>query len=257
MIRAQEPLRILALCADDFGLGQGVSDGIARLAHAGRLSAVSCITNSAYWLPAAPLLARVASSVSVGLHINLTEGMPLSTDLMRVWPRLPGLHRLVLMAHAGALPRAALRAELQAQLDAFHRGNAAGPGHLDGHQHVHHLPGIRDLVLELLSGCAPIPLVRNTGCLPGPGFALKRWLIRHTGVRQLGRVLRDRHIPHNTALLGVHDFAPTTDYRAWMRRWLAALPPGGAWLFCHPGLPGPGSAAAADRLQAGREREYA
>ena len=39
--------RILGLCADDFGLAPGISAGIAKLAQAQRLSAVSCITNYA------------------------------------------------------------------------------------------------------------------------------------------------------------------------------------------------------------------
>jgi hypothetical protein len=37
-------------------------------------------------------------------------------------------------------------------------------------------------------------------------------------------------------LTGVYDFVPGR-YRHWMQRWLAALPSGGALLFCHPGAP--------------------
>jgi len=70
--------RTLALCADDFGLAPGLSAGIARLAHAQRLTAVSCITNSPHWAAAAPLLNHLPDSVDVGLHLNFSEGRPLS-----------------------------------------------------------------------------------------------------------------------------------------------------------------------------------
>jgi len=234
MTTAHPPQRPLTLCADDFGLSQGISEGIAQLAHAGRLSAVSCITNAAGWLPAASLLEPRPRALSLGLHINLTEGRPLSPELARVWPRLPSLPRLIFSAHVGGLPRAALRAEMQAQLAQFANGTGRAPQHVDGHQHVHHLPLVRDLLLELVTGISPAPTVRNTACLPGPGFARKRWLIRLTGARTLERQLVRLGLPHNSMLLGVHDFQPG-DYGAWMRRWLTLLPDAGGWLFCHPG----------------------
>lgn len=37
--------KTIVLCADDFGLDPGVSEGILKLAHMGRLSAVSCMVN--------------------------------------------------------------------------------------------------------------------------------------------------------------------------------------------------------------------
>jgi len=254
MITAHPPLRGLTLCADDFGLNRGICEGIVQLAHAGRLSAVSCITNGAWWRPAASLLEQLPRGLSLGLHINLTEGPPLSRGLAQVWPRLSSLPRLILAAYAGALPRAAVRAEMQAQLAQFCIGSGTAPQHVDGHQHVHHLPLVRDLLLELVSGIAPAPTVRNTACLPGPGFARKRWLIRKTGARMLERELVRRRLPHNTVLLGVHDFQPG-DYGAWMRRWLTLVPDSGGWLFCHPGMEGLPDDG--DVICAARAREFA
>jgi hypothetical protein len=211
------------------------------------------MTNGPWWLPATSLLEPRPAGVSLGLHINLTEGRPLSRELARVWPRLPSLPRLVLAAHAGVLPRAALRAELQAQLAFFHIGTGALPQHVDGHQHVHHLPLVRELFLEMVAALSPAPLVRSTACLPGPGFLRKRWLIRHTGARGLARELVRRRLQHNSVLLGVYDFAQE-DYGSWMRRWLARVPATGAWLFCHPGRAG--SADDEDAIRAARLREW-
>ena len=56
--------RNVILCADDFGLADGVSRGIVELAEMGRLSATGAMTNMPGWRRAAgdlkPLKARIA-----------------------------------------------------------------------------------------------------------------------------------------------------------------------------------------------------
>jgi predicted glycoside hydrolase/deacetylase ChbG (UPF0249 family) len=246
--------RILALCADDFGLAPGISAGIARLAHAQRLSAVSCITNSPHWEAAVALLKGLPATVEVGLHLNFTEGRPLSARLARRWPRLPALPRLILQAHLRRLPISQVRNEVHAQLAAFNRALGRPPAFIDGHQHVHQLPGLRQIVLDMVEHVQPMPAVRNTGRVLGPGAGLKRWLIERSGGRALAGELTQRVIAHNPALLGAYDFTDP-DYAALMRGWLAALPAEGGLLFCHPGLHLAGDPP--DAIGAARERELA
>lgn len=246
--------RRLAMCADDFGSTLAHSEAIAALAGRGRLVAVSCLTNGPHWRTAAPLLRPLGAHVERGLHFNLTEGTPLSPDLAKVWPRLPALAQLIARAHLGAVPRAALRAEFSAQLDAFATATGATPRFVDGHQHVHHLPRIRTIVLDALARYPAQVAVRNTGHVLGPGFDVKRELIERTGGRALARLLRERGIAHNATLTGVYDFK-RTDYRALMQGWLAEVPDGGALLFCHPGSSNGG--APADPIAAARAREAA
>lgn len=226
--------RVLALCADDYGLAPGLSDGILTLARAERLSAVSCITNSPHWPKLAPGLAELPKSVDVGLHLNFTEGEPLSQRLARRWPTLPSLATLIARAHTGLLPVAELRGEVHAQLRAFMHGHGIAPAYIDGHQHVHHLPGLRDAILDVAEHVQPLPAVRNTARVLGPGYGLKRWLIASTGGRGLARALKERVMASNPALLGAYDFEQA-DYGALMRAWLRELPADGGLLFCHPG----------------------
>ena len=127
------PARTLCLCADDFGLAPGISAGIVRLALARRLTAISCITNSPHWESSALLLGTLPTSVDTGLHINLTEGQPLSARLAKLWPRLPALPVLIARAHLGLLPRAELRSEVHAQLAAFRAATGLAPQFIDGH----------------------------------------------------------------------------------------------------------------------------
>ena len=245
--------RLLALCADDYGAGRGIDDAIVELAAAGRLSAVSCLANGEHWSGDAPALRGVAGRVDIGLHFNLSEGRPLSAELARAWASLPALPRLIALAHLGALPLQAIRAELACQLEVFTAAAGMAPRFVDGHQHVHHLPGVRGIVLEAVERMRPMPAVRNTGRVLGPGWRIKRLLIGATGGRALLHQLARRGIAHNPALSGVYDFE-ATDYRALMQRWLAAIPAEGALLFCHPGA---GSTAAdVDPIAAARVREW-
>ncbi|MDE2393972.1 MAG: ChbG/HpnK family deacetylase [Burkholderiales bacterium] len=237
--------KTFALCADDYGLAPAIDRAIAELAARARLSDVSCIVNAGAHAGAAP------AGVRLGLHLNLTEGRPLAPELARLWPELPPLPRLITLAHARRLPLDALRAEMRAQFSAFEQGFGRGPAHVDGHQHVHHLPQIRQLLLECLEH-RPAVLVRHTGAVLGPGFAVKRRLIENTGGRGLGRRLVALGRAQNRCLLGVYDFAET-DYRGLMRGWLASMPARGALVFCHPGEAGAGDAIATARV---RERAY-
>ncbi len=236
--------RRLLLSADDYGLSAPVARGILDLLALRRLGAVSCLVNMPLWPAQAPALCAAAAAVAgtpaetatrprLGLHFNLTEGRPLSAALAAHWPRLPRLPQLLLCAHLRRLPLEAIAAELQAQFAAFAAACGRAPDHLDGHQHVHHLPGVRDVVRAALATRPGLP-VRHTGRLPGPGFALKRWAIVHSGGRTLGAWLDSQGRALNHCLLGVHDFAGD-DYRSWMQRWLAALPAAGGMVFCHPG----------------------
>ncbi len=244
--------RVLAVCADDFGLSPGVSLGIAALARRERLNAISCLTNAPHWRAGASLLRELPASVQVGLHFNLTEGVPASAELRRAWPRLPSLERLIVGAHLRLLPRAALAAELAAQWAAFVELTGQAPGFVDGHQHVHHLPLVRDIVLDSVAERSPRPALRNTGRVVGPGFGIKRALIAGTGGRALQRALQRRGIAHNPVLTGVYDFVPGR-YQACMQRWLAGLPVGGGLLFCHPGAADTSSVA--DPIAAARLAE--
>jgi predicted glycoside hydrolase/deacetylase ChbG (UPF0249 family) len=244
--------RVLALCADDFGLAPGISRGIAELAQRERLQAVSCLTNAGHWRSDAALLRGLPASVETGLHFNLTEGAPASAELAARWPVLPSLERLIVLAHLRRLPRAALAAELAAQWQGFADATGRAPAFVDGHQHVHHLPVVREIVLQGLARHSPPPAVRNTGRIAGPGFQLKRWLIAGTGGRRLLQALKQRRIAHNPALTGVYDFVPGR-YRQRMQQWLAALPADGALLFCHPGAPD--TSGVADPIAAARVDE--
>lgn len=254
-LQPASPARRLLVCADDYGQSSTINAAISSLVLMGRLGAFSCLSNAPAWGPGAPAVAHLRrAGAQAGLHFNLTDGRPLSPALARHWPRLPSLPCLLLAALARRLPLAAIQDELAAQWQVFEAASGAAPDFIDGHQHVHHLPGVRGLLLGWLRS-HPVP-VRSTAHVAGPGFGLKRWVIEHSGGRALAGALTHAGVPHNALLLGAYDFA-ATDYRALMQAWLAQVPVDGALLFCHPGRASLDGQAAPDAIAAARVRELA
>ncbi len=126
------------------------------------------------------------------------------------------------------------------------------PAFVDGHQHVHALPGVRRIVLDAIAVWSEETPVRSTGRVPGPGAAFKRWVIEASGGHALERDLVARGVAHNRTLLGAYDFG-AVDYRRLVQAWLAQAPGDGGLLFCHPCA----GAAGDDPIAAARRREAA
>jgi hypothetical protein len=145
-------MRRVVLCADDYGLTEGVSRGILEVAEAGRISATSAMTNRPAWARMAPALRGLADRVAVGLHLNLTAAEPLGRmPIVAPGGTFPRLEDLLRRAYTGRLPGGEIRAEIDRQLDAFEEAFGAPPAFVDGHQHVHVLPVIRPALLQALA----------------------------------------------------------------------------------------------------------
>ncbi|WP_230533009.1 ChbG/HpnK family deacetylase [Microvirga roseola] len=176
--------RPVVLCADDFGLCDGVSRGIVELAEMGRLSATGAMTNMPGWRRAAPELQALKGRIGIGLHLNLTTGAPL-----RAMPHLapsgvfPPLKPLLARALRGRLPVDEIHEEIARQVEAFLDVHGDLPDFIDGHQHVHALPGIRRALIQVLKG---------------KGYAGRVWL--RDPFERVGAVLR-RPIGRNKAVI--------------------------------------------------------
>jgi predicted glycoside hydrolase/deacetylase ChbG (UPF0249 family) len=99
-------------------------------------------------------LAKSRPNLAVGVHLVLTEHRPLlgaaaaATLVERDGRFAPHVRQLLGKAIRGRVSLAEVRLELGAQL---RRVREAGivPSHIDGHQHVHVLPGIARVVADL------------------------------------------------------------------------------------------------------------
>lgn len=231
------------LCADDYAMTNGVSQAIIELAEAGRISAVSAFTNTSHWPSHATWLARARGKVSVGLHFNLTFGSPLAPmpSLVRDGT-FPPLGSLVARALLRQLNESELADEFDRQRSAFEAEIGFPPDHVDGHQHVHALPVVRNAVLQVLqqrfARSALKPLLRDPADSPFRITARGRHALKAATLGVLsagfGGAARRLGFPCNEGFAGVTSFEATeveADFAA------ARLSPARRQMvMCHPGF---------------------
>ncbi|MFG1403304.1 ChbG/HpnK family deacetylase [Xanthobacter sediminis] len=229
-------MKHITLCADDYAISPGVSAAIRRLIEARRINATSVMTVFPGLAEEARRLDEVAAGreVSVGLHITLTGG----TAPLTPWTDgadLPSLRELVARAFTGRIDRAAVATEIEAQFLAFERAFGRPPDHVDGHQHVHVLPGIRGAVLKATRRHAPHAWLRDVRPAPDAliGLDLKGRIIGafgHGFSRDAARI----GLSTNTGFAGAYDFGADHDFAPLLAHFLKGAPEG-AVIMVHPG----------------------
>lgn len=244
------------LCADDFGFSHGTNTAILDLIEQGVLQATSVMVTMPALEADAPQLKTLSTRAQIGLHFDLTDGKPLTS--------LPASHhgslkRLLLLSHLRLLNQAALEAELLAQIERFKTVMGCYPDFIDGHQHVHHLPVVRDALLAVHSKIFgdEKPWVRVSS--NDLGFVLKRALsepklaiIAFSGALSLKRKLKRASIPRNKHFSGIYDFSKSAHYAQSFQSFQADVC-GDGLIMCHPGK----GEVANDAIAKARADEYA
>ena len=165
----------LVLHADDLGMNRAVNEGILRGFREGLLTSASLLANAPYaaatlepWkelladhaagrLPSAARRKTLDDSehpFDLGIHLNLTQGRPLSghypAELLDAAGRFPGVLALFArFSRYGDRFHAAIRAELEEQVQLV-CDHGLRPTHLNGHQYIEMLPAMCPMVAELL-----------------------------------------------------------------------------------------------------------
>jgi predicted glycoside hydrolase/deacetylase ChbG (UPF0249 family) len=241
-------MRRIVLCIDDYALRPGVDAAVLELAARGLVSATSCLVGSPRWPAAAAALRAVdTSNLDVGLHLDFTES-PFDASLRH------GLGNFIARAYLRRLPADRLAREIRAQFDVFEQAMGRAPDHIDGHQHVHQLPGVRERVLEECArrGYARTWL-RGTAVPAGESGAKPR-VIAALGGGALRRSSQRQGLRTSGHLLGVYDFqGDAARYRALLAGWLARASEGDV-LMCHAALPD--DSTGHDPIATARATEY-
>ncbi|MDA7742155.1 ChbG/HpnK family deacetylase [Francisellaceae bacterium] len=228
----------ITICADDFGQNPAVTAGVLQLLKCGKINATSCLVNSKYWEASAVELKQIYNDkMQVGLHLNLTEGKPLTdTKCLKRDGAFMGLNPLLIKAFTCRLKSQQIYQELKAQLQKFISVWGQNPDFIDGHQHIHHLPVVRKVLMQLYKefGLATSQTwVRSVSNMAGVS-GLKPKIIVGTGAKKLEKLLKQNDIPHNTTFSGAYDFNPENDFAETFGKALAAITDRGL-IMCHPG----------------------
>lgn len=165
-LRLALPARRLIVNADDLGSGPGRDAGILELFAAGAVTSASLLVNGP--TAAAAATAAVAAGLPLGLHLNLSEGQPLTGGdaLAGADGRLRGKSGARRALAAGDIDAAALAREIRAQFDAFVALTGELPSHVDGHHHIHVEPAVAAVLAPIMAreyGVCCVRLPRQRG----------------------------------------------------------------------------------------------
>ena len=231
--------------ADDFGRHPLINGAVKRGLVKGVLRSASLMAGEPAFDEAAAI-AKENPALGVGVHITLADGRPVS-DPAEV-PTLVGADGCFRTDHKafvrdylrGRISRSDLRREITAQMEKILRAGIR-PTHIDGHQHLHILPGIFSLVLELAEQhgirAVRIPQVdagEGNGFFEGTAADVIGRLGLYT-LAGMARFLGRRHgfaMPDHFAGL-VAGAAVDTAYCCRLAR---SLPEGTTEVMIHPGL---------------------
>ncbi|HUY91696.1 MAG TPA: ChbG/HpnK family deacetylase [Pirellulales bacterium] len=226
----------VVLHADDLGLNAAVNAGILQSARQGLLTSTSLLANGpqaaaalAAWkellelqrsgeLPSSAARRRLEDPnqpFDLGIHLNLTQGRPLTAgrypaELLDREGRFPGPAALFRRLCGRSTPFAArIEAELAAQIE-FMLDHGAKPTHLNGHQYMEIMPALAAVIPRLVQKYAlpaiRLPLERNAWLVSfRPGFRCANAglaLVKRFYAERFRRVVERAGMAHPDAFFG-------------------------------------------------------
>ena len=228
---SREPIQLI-VNADDYGYFPCVSRGIVDAAKAGTITATGilathpALNEQLSWLDAVPQL-------DLGVHLNLTFNQPLTTVMREKLARwqgcFPNAYLMSLMLITGKMPINTVREEWCAQIEACRSKKLV---FLNSHEHIHTLPLLFPLVLEL-ANAYNIPHIRLTQAEWLKPFTAAS-LIRNT-LMQAMQMANQRKIKKPTPLFLGLSRSGRLDYQS-LAHIFSTLKAGHSYeLMCHPG----------------------
>lgn len=264
-------MKNLIVNADDLGWTDGVNRGILEAFHHGIVTSTSLLANGSAFA-AAVKAAKSAPGLGVGVHLNLSDGPPVAdreavTSLLNDQGAFAGGPQSLLLK---GVRRGLVLDEVEEEWDAqIQKVRDAGirPTHLDGHKHVHMLPGLFEIALRLAKkhGIEAIRVSLEESSLRSAlasGANHRAGVVMKQGVKARGLKLLARDAREQAARAGI----ATADYfcgiaqtgeltHEGVERLLKRLPEGTTELMCHPGYSDEALGKTATRLQASRQTE--
>ncbi|HLZ13120.1 MAG TPA: ChbG/HpnK family deacetylase [Candidatus Acidoferrum sp.] len=264
-------MKNLIVNADDLGWTTGVNRGIAEAHRSGIVTSTSLLANGVAFDDGVNV-SRALPALGVGVHLNLSDGAPVNHA--RKVPSLVDAHgklsggpeQLLLKLARRKLKLGEVEVEWEAQIEKI-RAAGISPTHLDGHKHVHMLPGLFSIALKLAKkhGIGSIRISSEASSLRA---ALSGKSGRDAGVklkqgiqaRALKLLSGDaRKLADQTGIEAADFFCGIAQTGVLSRdgvlELLGALPEGTTELMCHPGYVDDDLVASSTRLQASRATE--
>ncbi len=237
----------LIVNADDFGLSEKTNEGIRQAHTQGILTSASLMANG-HAFQHAVTICRESPTLDVGVHLTLIEERPLLeprlvpslVDEKGFFPRHATVFTRQYFQDKFSLPE--IRAELEAQIQKIVE-TGIHLTHLDSHQHIHMLPKVLKIAVELAKKHR-IPFVRF------PREKIAVYMAKRRGaISRVIQLLVLRSFCHARARAAVAHTDHFAGFfyggkidRANLREIIEHLPDRGTCeLMCHPGQADPTS----------------
>lgn len=175
--------------ADDFGLSRGITDSILETFDLGALTSTSILPNGESVEYALQEYAKRAEKLRLAVHLNLTEGLPLSvpSDIPLLVDTKGGFRHsstslMFSYMFASGTRKAQFRNQVRSELTAqwqYIRTHASVTA-ADGHQHVHMIPFVFDVVTKL-------PGITYIRVPTEPLYYVRGYVLRYFGIHALTR----------------------------------------------------------------------
>jgi chitin disaccharide deacetylase len=260
-------VRRLIINADDFGFTSGVNRAIVEAHTRGVVTSSTLMANGTAF-PEAIEFARTLPNLSVGCHIVLIDGRPVTpankvSSLTEGQVFRDGVKSFAARALAGRIHADEVAREAAAQIRKI-QAEGIAVSHLDTHKHTHVFPGILRPLLRAAKDCGVSALrnpfgprrpFRSDQLLSRPGlwtrYAEVQVLRRFAGKFREAIKSEGFSTPDGTLGIEVTGTLDETLFEA-----IASTVPDGTWEFvCHPGYNDADLKAANTRLRESRETE--
>lgn len=264
-------MKNLIVNADDLGWTEGVNRGIADAHRNGIVTSASLLANGTAFREAVELT-KFLPNLGIGVHLNLSDGVPLAPPqsvpslVNRSGEFEGGPESLLLKMAMRRLMLSEVESEWEAQMRRV-RDVGIAPTHLDGHKHVHMLPGLFEVALRLAKkhGIEAIRVSHENSKLRAAlsaGEEQRASVVLKQGVQARGLKLLASDAREKAEQAGISTadhfcgIAQTgTLTKEGVMRLLQSLPEGTTEMMCHPGYADESLRGTATRLQSSRQKE--
>ena len=247
--------RVLIVNADDFGIAEGVNNGIREAHHAGVVTSTSLLANGVAFDHAVAIANGTDRVLGVGVHLDFVQGRPLTSARTLADGKTGHFQSLSTLTRRALLGRVDPHDVMMEAVAQIERVRSAGLAitHVDSHRHAHLLPGVWSAVVDAAASqgirFVRVPVERRA---TDANLGAK---LKILALRAAARATPDvRPAPRHTdnfiglSLQGRHHFAIL------LLRTLDRLPHGTTELMVHPGH-ADASLSALDSYRTPREAE--
>lgn len=244
----------MIICADDYGLNDPTSEGILDLVASRSVSAVSCMMTGKNISAHMKQILPFRPNIDLGLHLVLTNENCLADNSRRAGlahsdSAFFSSFRLYQKIFCGQISPEPILIEFRRQLEIFCELTGALPDFIDGHEHIHQLPVVRQAYIALLNfikGKAKI-YARNS-FMPRSihsYYFMKDWRVSFNAFwisllgQQLKAKLQANDIPTNEHLFGYHNYLDPNGFAESFGFSLSSSAQTNDVFFAHPGFYNP------------------